>query len=243
MPPKLIFPKETTETPLVLPHGGSAELGNTGMMSAEIFMKWYNEFVTFTQPTEDSPVVLLLDPRFEYLRTLGFFKKSRQQHVEILCFPPMTAHILQPLDVTFIAPMRHYYAKAVQDHLKTKTSGSLQSGAASDSTVEQSETLTPEDMVSLFTISYVKAATKEIGKDGFKFTGIHPFDPQQSIQDFSRYSASRRRRKALIGFGTIENGILQPTTTQSSNTNSEDTDDGFEGEISTFVAKSFSLSK
>ena len=91
IPPFLVFPRVNVQDHWRerLPPG-SAVVGHpkaTGWMTRENFSTFLEHFVKFTKPTEDSPVLLLLDNHQSHI-SLEAIQFCRQHHVTMLSFPP-----------------------------------------------------------------------------------------------------------------------------------------------------------
>jgi hypothetical protein len=81
--------------------------------------------------------------------------------VTILCLPPHTTHKLQPLDVSFMYPLNHYHDKALEKWL-TNNPGRV---------------VTVFQISHIFNESYMQACTPLNAINGFKKTGIFPYNP------------------------------------------------------------------
>lgn len=79
----------------------------------------------------------------------------------MLCFPPHCTHRLQPLDVSFMAPLSVYYGQEQKNWLRNNPG----------------RVVTQYQISKLFGASYEKAATLQIATSGFRKTGIYPTDP------------------------------------------------------------------
>ncbi|XP_055615187.1 uncharacterized protein LOC129761490 [Toxorhynchites rutilus septentrionalis] len=82
----------------------------SGYMTVEIFNEWFDHFLEHVNPSEDSPDLLIIDGHSSHTKNLAFTEKARANFVKVLVLPPHTSNKLQPLDVSFMAPFKTYYA-------------------------------------------------------------------------------------------------------------------------------------
>lgn len=162
VPPFLIFPRKRMRLELSngCPSGSAVNVGETGWMTSELFVKYLEHFNSFTRPSEDSPVLLLLDNHTTHI-TFSAFKFCVQNHIVLLGFPSHTTHRLQPMDVSFYKPLKTYFAEACDDFMVNNPGKSI----------------LEIDVGKLFGLAYPKAATISNAINGFKATGLEPFNP------------------------------------------------------------------
>ena len=79
----------------------------------------------------------------------------------IICLPPHCTHRLQPLDVAFMEPLSSYYDEAVKIWLHS----------------HPGRVVTIHQIAALFGGAYLKAAAAITAVNGFRKTGIVPFNP------------------------------------------------------------------
>jgi hypothetical protein len=110
MPMVLVFPlaRENKELLDDAPPGSTAEYHLSGWMQTEIFLKWFRRFIEISMPTERKSLVLVLDGDESQTESLELIELARKSHVFLMCFPSHTTHRLQPLDVSFMAPLNQY---------------------------------------------------------------------------------------------------------------------------------------
>ena len=103
----------------------------SGWMQLSIFTEWFWHFLSYTKPSKDDPVLLIMDGHMTHIKNLDVINLARDNHVTIVILPPRCSHRMQPLDVSFMKPLNAYYVKAVEtflrntpdrqaDHLQTK---------------------------------------------------------------------------------------------------------------------------
>lgn len=127
-------------------------------MQKEIFSNWFNQFIEFSKPSKEHPVFLLLDGHTTHTKNLDVIEKARVSGVVMLCFPPHTTHRLQPLNVSFMSPLSSEVQKWMQQH--------------------SGRPVTISQIGKLFGNAYMKAASTQTAVNGFRKTGIQPFNPE-----------------------------------------------------------------
>jgi hypothetical protein len=77
-------------------------------------MDWFEHSVSVTKPSASDPVLLIVDGHTDHTRNLYLIVKAIECDFAIFCLPPNSTHKFQPLDKTFIAPMKHYYGEEIR---------------------------------------------------------------------------------------------------------------------------------
>jgi hypothetical protein len=93
IPPLLVFPRKSMKQELIndtLPRS-IYTCYPSGWMQSEIFSQWFLHFIKHTKPTKD-PVILLLDRHNSHTKNLEVITLGRENHVDIICFPPHSSH-------------------------------------------------------------------------------------------------------------------------------------------------------
>lgn len=119
MPPMFVFPRKR-ENPVLMddaPPGSSAVYHETGWITKETFLAWFRNFVVFSNPGPQKPVLLILDGHSSHTKSLELINLARENNVVLLTFPPHTTHRMQPLDVSFMAPLSAFYEQEVRKWL------------------------------------------------------------------------------------------------------------------------------
>lgn len=119
IPPLLIYPRKRL-APTFLTGAPPSTYGvahPSGWMQSEIFVQWIQHFIKHTKPTEEHPVLLLLDGHTSHVKNLAVIELARKNFITVLCFPPHTTHKLQPLDVSFMRPLSMYYSQEINIYL------------------------------------------------------------------------------------------------------------------------------
>uniref|UniRef100_A0A8C2ZHE7 HTH CENPB-type domain-containing protein n=1 Tax=Cyclopterus lumpus TaxID=8103 RepID=A0A8C2ZHE7_CYCLU len=75
-----------------------------GYIDSELFRKWFvGHFLKFAM--KERPLLLLMDGHQSHLDP-ELVRAAQREGVILLCLPPHTSHILQPLDVSFFGPLK-----------------------------------------------------------------------------------------------------------------------------------------
>ncbi|XP_072395093.1 uncharacterized protein [Diabrotica undecimpunctata] len=88
----------------------------SGWMTAELFEQWMIHFVKHTNPTKESPILLIMDNHESHV-SLASIKFAKENNRILLTLPPHTSHRLQPLDKAVLGPLKKYYSHGCQNWL------------------------------------------------------------------------------------------------------------------------------
>lgn len=164
IPPMFIFPRVRAPQNINLqekaPPGSIVQYHPSGWMQTELFLVWFDHFLSYVKPTKESPVLLLLDGHATHTKNLGFINKARDNNVVVICFPPHSSHRIQPLDVAFMAPLSQYYSTEVKHWLR----------------MNYPRMVTEYQVPELFGTAYMKAAVMLTAVNGYRKTGIFPLN-------------------------------------------------------------------
>lgn len=160
VPPLIIFPRKNMKIELMngAPPSSIYACHQSGWIQQEIFVQWLHHFIEFTKPTEEDPVILILDGHYSHTKNLEVVNVARAHHVVIICLPPHSTHKMQPLDVAFMSPFKTYYAQEISQWLKQ----------------HPGRVVTVYQVAELFGMAYNRAATAETAVNGFRKTGMFP---------------------------------------------------------------------
>ncbi|XP_040155039.1 uncharacterized protein LOC120895601 [Anopheles arabiensis] len=169
LPPMFIYARQRLNEGLKTgaPEGSKFGCSKNGWSTMETCMEWFDHFLAFTRPTVDSPILLVMDGHSSHTKNWPLLEKAKNSFVRIITIPPHTSHKLQPLDVTFMGPLKTYYSSAIGTFMKNN----------------------PAKSVSLYNIpslvkeAFEKAATRSTARNGFSATGIYPFNPSVFKED------------------------------------------------------------
>ncbi|GBP36153.1 Tigger transposable element-derived protein 1 [Eumeta japonica] len=110
IPPMMIFPRKFFSDVLMkgAPPGAIGKVHPSEWIQLNLFTDWFNHFLDKTNPTAESPILLILDGHYSHTRNLEILEVARGRHVVIVSLPPHTTHRLQPLDRTFMGALKTY---------------------------------------------------------------------------------------------------------------------------------------
>lgn len=160
MPPKIIWPRKNMKMELMngTPPGCTYSCHESGWIQSDSFTEWFMEFIKLTRPTEEDPVVLVLDGHYSHTRNLEVILAARKNFVTIVCLPPHCTHRMQPLDKSFMSPFKTYYAQSIEQWLKHNPGRKV--------TIYQ--------IGEIFGQAFLKAASYQTAVNGFCATGLFP---------------------------------------------------------------------
>ncbi len=161
VPPMLIFPRKNHSALLEkgAPPGALIRVHPSGWVQTYLFTEWFQHFIACTNPTADSPVLLILDGHYTHMRNIEVIDRARANHVIVLSLPPHTTHKLQPLDRAYMGSFKVHYSEAIRVFTRDNGRGP-----------------TAYDVSELFGIAFLKCQQATIAANGFRVTGICPFN-------------------------------------------------------------------
>ena len=95
------------------PPGSVATCQKAGLIQKASCMQWFKHFVKLSRK---DPVILTLDGYYSHLRNIEGIDCAREMH--IVCLPLHSTHKLQPMGVSFMQPLKTYYAQEIEIWLK-----------------------------------------------------------------------------------------------------------------------------
>lgn len=164
VPPMIIFPRKNKKNELTdrVPDDSLVECAPSGWITAELFAKWFRHFIDFTKPTSDNPVLIIFDGHYSHTRNIEIIDLAKTNHVSLVCLPPHCSHKLQPLDIAFMKPRKHYYAQTIENWLAA----------------HPGRIVTQYQIGTLFKEAYEQAVSIPVAKHGFAASGILPYKPE-----------------------------------------------------------------
>lgn len=164
VPPMLVFPRKRMKQELLdrTPPGTIGDCHISGWIQSDIFTRWFKHFIESVKSTKEDPVVLVFDGHTTHTRNLDVIDLARDNGVSLVCLPPHTSAHMQPLDKAFMKPFKTFYAQEIENWL----------------TMHPFRGITMFQVGELIGKAYIRAATMNIAIQGFKATGIFPFNPQ-----------------------------------------------------------------
>ncbi|XP_021708727.1 tigger transposable element-derived protein 6-like [Aedes aegypti] len=162
IPPMLIFPRVrlTGQLKKGAPPETLFSCNTTGWMTIDDFSAWFDHFLAHTRPTAESPVLLLLDGHASHTKNLEFLDKAKRSHVTVVSMPSHCSHRLQPLDVSFMGPLKTNLSQVIEKYLK----------------MNPGKVITLNEISALFGKAYLRSTSASVAVNGFNKTGIAPFN-------------------------------------------------------------------
>src|SRR2546423_9710957 len=134
-------------------------------MDETLGLEWLKRcFEPFSRPSRaDAYRLLLLDGHNSHV-TADFIQFAIEKKIVLLCFPPHTTHLLQPLDVGVFSPYQHNYGRAVDNAVRGGLTGINKAIFLQLLKTAREETMKPRTI-----------------RSAFKSTGLIPFNPQRVL--------------------------------------------------------------
>ena len=91
------------------------QVSSNGWMEVATFIDWFEMvFLEHTKSIE-GPKLLIFDGHVSHM-SLEVVKMAIDNNVSIVCLPPHSTHILQPLDVAVFGPMKRAWASILEKY-------------------------------------------------------------------------------------------------------------------------------
>ena len=142
-------------------------VSSTGYANDVRCLDWIKHFEKTTRGFRRGQYVLLLLDGFGSHHAIEFLKFCSEHDIIPLDFPPHSTHFLQPLDVGFFQPLKHYYSKAtVYEH------------------ANRQHQITKQAFLRSLHKAREKAYSEHNIKSAFKKAGIVPLNSQAITEGF-----------------------------------------------------------
>lgn len=189
VPPVFIFPRARMhDTLMVGSVAGSLGLVNSptsGWITGVLFIKVLEHLVKFTQCSEKSPILLIMDNHESHC-TLDAILFARSNGIVILTIPPHCSHRIQPLDVSILGPFKGQLAVVQNDWLINNPG----------------KKISIHDLAAHASKAFDLAFTRKNITEGFKKCGIWPYSATVFTDDdfisLSTEMSRPRSRDSLV---------------------------------------------
>ena len=170
LPPMFIYPR-TRMVDALLKGAPPQSVGYTsasGWTDSQLFVKWLQHFVCFTNSSKNNQHIIILDGHHSH-KTYEAVTYGRNNGIHLLTLPPHSTHKMQPLDRTYFKSLKSGYNTAADSWMIS----------------HPGKRITFFDMTGIFGTAYLRTATPDKAIRGFKCTGLWPFDPSGGIPGFT----------------------------------------------------------
>jgi hypothetical protein len=178
VPPMLLFRRKNMNERLMkgCPPGSIGYPSPKGWMTNELFVKYLKHFISFVKPQPTEKVLLILDGHQSH-KTVDVIDLARANNITMITLPPHTSHRLQPLDLTFFGPLKANYNRQIDQWMLN----------------HPGKRVSDYDIIDIFTPCYLKTTTADKAINGFKSSGIFPFNANTfSDEDFAASQVTER---------------------------------------------------
>ena len=201
LPPMIIFPRQRVSLDLM--SGAPADTlftGTTlGWINSVVFFKWFKFFVSQIPPKR--PVLLLYDGHASHIST-DVIEYAHLHHIEIMCLPAHSSHLLQPLDVAVFKPLKTHFNEACRKFLQSNPG----------------RVITIYDISQLVGEAWPQALTPVNLISGFSNSGIYPLNPAKITLEKLAPSQLTNPMAGAQPKKSIDDILVVPQPTQKSST-------------------------
>ena len=162
------------------PAGAVYGTSESGWMDANNILSWFRKLFLPAVSHRTAPVVLFFVGHYSHI-SIELIQQAQANRVVLMCLPPNTTHLLQPLDVRVFAPLKNAW-RAVLKQYKLETRGE-----------HASKEVFPSLIAKLWETSFLPKHC--IG--GFCATGLTPFSPEHVLQKLRPKAAPELDRDNL----------------------------------------------
>ena len=161
LPPMMVYPRKKS-VPENIREGAVPGTvfanSDTGWINANLFLEWFKFFIQ--QIPSARPILLIQDGHTSHT-SIELIELARDNNIHLLCLPPHTTHVLQPLDVGVFKSFKANFSKACMKYL-AKYPGRV---------------VTVDKLASLVAEAWPLSLTTVNVLSGFKKCGIFPLNP------------------------------------------------------------------
>lgn len=140
-----------------LPAGSLVRMASKGSMTTDLFIEFLDHFSKFKSPGR---CLLIFDGASSHL-DYRIVEKADEHNIELYCLPSNTTHELQPLDKSVNKSYEHHWDQELLLYNYQNPNNKM----------------TKSRFNRIFSKVWVKCMTQENIINGFRATGLYPFDP------------------------------------------------------------------
>jgi hypothetical protein len=167
LPPMVIFKGKMRQHSWyeTVPTDWTIGVSDNGWTMDALGLTWLKD--TFNKHTRNRTVgkyrLLILDGHRSHV-TAEFDKYCSQNSIIVLCMPPHSSHLLQPLNVSCFSVLKRSYRKAVEGYMRMGINH-----------------IDKDDFTVLYQQACMTSFSLTTILSGFRATGLVPFDPDQVL--------------------------------------------------------------
>lgn len=207
LPPYCIFKGANKKPELEdnMPSGSVVVMNRkTVCVNRDIFLDWMRNHFAPRKPA-DGKTILILDEHSSHM-SFEVLEFAVENNIVLLCLPSHATHYLQPLNRCFFRPLRSYYYQAYQNLINTNGSKGV----------------TRLKFGNLLNTAWSCAATTENATQGFRITGIYPYDANAIPDQAFAVSDPQKQENQIEGEPNSSVAIENNVTEQLMQANAND---------------------
>ena len=161
LPPLMVFPRKRCvpdSMKVGAPPGTLFMVSDYGWMTKELYLQWFQEFIKWIPPAR--PVLLIQDGHCSHV-SIELIELAKANSIHLLCLPPQTTHILQPLDVGVFKSFKSVFSQACHKYVMK----------------QPGRVVTTDVLASLVGEAWPQSFNPLNIMSGFRKCGIQPFNP------------------------------------------------------------------
>lgn len=168
VPPIFIFPRVNFREHFIRngPTGSIGSANPSGWMKSGDFLIFIKHFAQHTRCSKEKPVLIVCDNHESHL-SIDVIDFCKENGIVLLTFTPHCSHKLQPLDRTVFGPLKKFVNTACDNWMRT----------------HPGKTMTIYDIPEIAATALPLAATPVNIKNGFRVSGIFPFNREIFTDD------------------------------------------------------------
>ncbi len=144
-----------------LPRDWILEVSPNGWTNNQLALAWLEHFDKHTKPSAIGAYRLLIIDGHGSHSSLEFQNRCTEKNIVLLCMPPHSSHLLQPLDVGCYAPLKRRYSDQISALARNRI-----------------HFISKETFLQAFKPAFEQSLTVENIKAGFRGAGLVPHNPE-----------------------------------------------------------------